>query len=385
MSNEEYITQNREKDIRPLALKKAPEGVDMLWCLQQIEGWQLARKKLPQWAEVSGLWYPLRLSMEQCSSEMTAKYKAEVAVRLLEDREAMTDLTGGFGVDFCYMAPLFSRAVYVEQQEKLCEIVRHNLPLLGITNAEVRQTPDDAKYSLIYIDPARRDDAGRKVYAIEDCTPDVAAMQEDLLERASCVIVKLSPMLDITQALRTLHHVSEVHVVSVGGECKELLFVMRKCDTEAPMYHCVNLGTTDAAFMCDATKQTVITAMLQVGQCLYEPNASIMKAGMQDTLAARYALCKLHPMSNLYVADDVEALPGRTFIIEEICDFSKQSLKKLRQEHPQANITLRNFPSSVDALRKRLKINEGGDTYIFATTLENGAHALIVCKSCKKL
>ena len=380
MCNEEFISLHREEDIRPLALRKAPEGVDMLWCLQQIEGWQLARRKLPRWAAVDGLWWPPRLSMEQCSSELTAEYKAEVAERVVADRDMMTDLTGGFGVDFCHLAPLFRRAEYVERQEVLCDVVRHNLPLLGIGNTEVRMTPSGKDCSLIYIDPARRDDAGRKVYAIEDCTPDVAALQDELLQRAPCVMVKLSPMLDITQALRTLHHVSEVHVVSVGGECKELLFVMMRDADAAPVYHCVNLGTSDEPFVCDGTRQPVATAVPREGQYLYEPNASIMKAGVQDMLAACHGLVKLHPKSNLFVADTRLELPARAFVISEVCDFSKQSLKRLRQEHPQANITLRNFPSTVNDLRRRLKIGEGGDTYIFATTLADGSHALLVCR-----
>lgn len=373
-----------------------PEGVDAIWCLRQIEGYQLARKKLPQWADKEGIWFPPRLSMEQCSSEATARYKAEVAARLCSPitsgATSLIDLTGGFGVDFSYMAPQFGKAIYVEQQEVLCDAARHNFPLLGLGNTEIinAQSGEDFSlsnlhYSLIFLDPARRDDIGRKVFAIEDCTPDITALQDDLLKNADYVMVKLSPMLDITQALRSLHCVREIHVVSVKGECKELLFVMsNEACTEPQSYHCVNLDTQDKPFVTQGSQQTTEYAMPEKDMLLFEPNASIMKAGVQDAFAAHYSLGKLHPMSNLFTKkndiDVPEGIPARAFRITHIYDFSKQSLKQLRNETKQANLTVRNFPSTVADLRKRLKLKEGGSIYIFATTLNNNSHALIECK-----
>ena len=402
MTNEEYILINREKDVRSLALGLVPEGVDLSWCLRQIEGWQLARKKLPRWAETEGLWYPPRLSMEQCSSEATAEYK-KLSPAPTQDEGVLIDLTGGFGVDFSYMARNFRKAIYVEQQKVLCDAARHNFPLLGLDNAEVIEgtaeellTNTDSPffsnhYSLIYLDPARRDDAGRKVFAIEDCTPDLTQIQDTLLEHADCVMVKLSPMLDITQALRSLHCVTDVHVVSVRGECKELLFIMRK-ESNAPgiTYHCVNLETNDEAFVWmkdermkdEGLLHLASTEDIKEGTLLLEPNASILKAGMQDAYAMKNGMKKLHPQSNLFVCNgDVAAeVPARTFRIVAVHDFSKQSLKSLQRNVRQANLTIRNFPSTVADLRKRLKIKEGGNVYLFATTLADGSHALLQCE-----
>lgn len=396
ISNEEYIEQNRDMDVRQLAFQKMPEGVDAKWVLRQIEGYQLALKKLPQWAEVAGLHYPPRLSMEQCSSEATAQYKSTLAKRLSSRCGVLADLTGGFGVDFSYMARPFAKAIYVERQEELCEAARHNFPLLGLTQAEVIACtaeefldtidvidPDNKLCDITFLDPARRDDAGKKTIAISDCTPDLLQLQTKLLSFSRFVIVKLSPMLDITMALRTLHHVSEVHVVSVKGECKELLFVITDKATGRPDYHCVNLGSGESDLILglaeiEKARNMSIASVLQPGQYLFEPNASIMKAAMQDAFAASYGLQKLHPMSNLFLGTaPIASVPARQFIITGISNFSKASLKAFLKDMPQANLTIRNFPSTVTDLRKRLKIKEGGSVYLFATTLSDGSHILI--------
>ena len=396
ISNEEYIEQNRDMDVRQLAFQKMPEGVDAKWVLRQIEGYQLALKKLPQWAEVAGLHYPPRLSMEQCSSEATAQYKSTLAKRLSSRCGVLADLTGGFGVDFSYMARPFAKAIYVERQEELCEAARHNFPLLGLTQAEVIACtaeefldtidvidPDNKLCDITFLDPARRDDAGKKTIAISDCTPDLLQLQTKLLSFSRFVIVKLSPMLDITMALRTLHHVSEVHVVSVKGECKELLFVITDKATGRPDYHCVNLGSGESDLILgleeiEKARNMSTASVPQPGQYLFEPNASIMTAAMQDAFAASYGLQKLHPMSNLFLGTaPIASVPARQFIITGISNFSKASLKAFLKDMPQANLTIRNFPSTVADLRKRLKIKEGGSVYLFATTLSDGSHILI--------
>ena len=227
MDNSEYILAHRTDDVRALALRSADAGVDKSFCLRQIEAWQTARTKLPRWAATDGILFPPRLNMEQCSSQLTAEYKARLVERLLpEERGSLTDLTGGFGVDFSFLAPLFRNAVYVERNSDLCEMAQHNLPLLGAGHARVEcaQAEDfldgAGQQDLIFLDPARRDDAGRKVVALSDCSPDVAALSPALLSRSRVVMVKLSPMLDIGQALLSLHAVREVHTVSVDGECR---------------------------------------------------------------------------------------------------------------------------------------------------------------------
>ena len=408
MTNEEFIQRYREDDVRKLALGKVPEGVDLRWCLQQIEGWQIARKKLPTWAQTEGLYYPVRLSMEQCSSEETAQYKRTIVERLIpqDERLGMVDLTGGLGVDFSFLAPLFQQSTYVEIQPDLCDLARHNMPLLGIksekflnessvTSAERRIknnsshfSPLTSHFTLLFLDPARRDTAGRKTVGIEDCTPNLLDLQDELLAHAQWVMVKLSPMLDITEALRQLHHVCEVHVVSVRGECKELLFVQNVKNSGDVSIHCVNLGADDdemevkSYFDGKVEKVSVdVDVNINVGGFLYEPNASILKAGIQDTLCERYGVMKLHPHSNLFCSDTlIPHFPGRRFRITGMSDFSKEGLKNLIGDLRQANLTVRNFPTTVEKLRRQLHIAEGGDTYLFATTLSNGQHALLRCQ-----
>lgn len=388
MTNSEFILQHRTEDVRKLALRKMPEGLDAAFCLQQIEGWQLARKKIPRWAETDGLLFPPRLSMEQCSSQQTALYKRGVVERLLEGQcQRMMDLTGGFGIDFSYMAPLFREAVYVEQQEQLCQIAQHNFQLLGLQHAEVRNAQSQdvlAAYgepSLIYADPARRDDAGRKVVLLQDCQPDVVALQDELMAHARVVMLKLSPMLDIQQALRQLRYVREVHVVSVDGECKELLLVMYQ--QEAPLrYYCVNITDhVQETVVEEASVRPVISG--QEMAYLYEPNASILKAGVQDALCYIYKVEKLHAFSHLFTSDRlIEDFPGRKFRILGRSDFGKQGLRNLLAGVKQANITVRNFPATVQELRKKLKLADGGSVYLFATTMSDNSHALLRCEKC---
>lgn len=388
MTNSEFILQHRTEDVRKLALKKMPEGLDAAFCLQQIEGWQLARKKIPRWAETDGLLFPPRLSMEQCSSQQTALYKRGVVERLLEGQcQRMMDLTGGFGIDFSYMAPLFREAVYVEQQEQLCQIAQHNFQLLGLQHAEVRNAQSQdvlAAYgepSLIYADPARRDDAGRKVVLLQDCQPDVVALQDELMAHARVVMLKLSPMLDIQQALRQLRCVREVHVVSVDGECKELLLVMYQ--QEAPLrYYCVNITDhVQETVVEEVSVRPVISG--QEMAYLYEPNASILKAGVQDALCNIYKVEKLHAFSHLFTSDRlIEDFPGRKFRILGRSDFGKQGLRNLLAGVKQANITVRNFPATVQELRKKLKLADGGSVYLFATTMSDNSHALLRCEKC---
>ena len=415
--NDAFIMLHREEDVRKLALRKMPEGVDAQWCLQQIEGWQLARRKLPRWAMADRLCFPPRISMEQCSSEQTAHYKRDLVERLLPpaERHAMADMTGGFGIDFSYLAPLFQQAFYVEQQAHLCDIARHNFPLLGLHHAHIINAAFDGDFSifspsssssssslssslssssslsLVFLDPARRDDVGSKVVALEDCTPNVVELLPILKRHCRYVVIKLSPMLDITLALRRLADVSEVHVVSVQGECKELLLVVdcQSDNSALPSYHCVNIKDGDTSQFVVSNEGVKASSAEPYsslsddwqGLYLYEPNASVLKAGVQDALSSRYPVRKLHLQSNLFVSDaSLPDFPGRMFRIVSVGDFSKRSLKAQLQGVSQANLTVRNFPSTVAVLRKQLKLKEGGSDYLFATTLSDGRHALVRCE-----
>ena len=514
----DFICQHQDDVVRQLAFlgSKYPE-VDMPFALDQIRGRKMARVKLPRWASIDGIIYPPHISMEQCSSEQTALYKAELAARLLglspsssengEEKEkesenasnlhlseicefagkgavdsefakneatcekqqilteskenvneikeepyegdfseetGFVDLTGGFGVDFSYIASrLGVKSMYVERQAHLCEAAKENFGRLGLKNAIVKNgdgievlhsfaskkeaaasdalgiTEDQSQsllktnlgLKLIFIDPARRDDAGNKVVSLKDCTPDVTLLQEEMLSKADYVIIKLSPMLDWHRAVSELNCVQEVHIISVNNECKELLLVLsaRNMDdmrassadgesgedeidgaegTDGEVKHAGNLRIyciNDAqSFVCDeldmeSSSVKIAPSTLEEMLYLYEPNASLMKAGCFSVLSERYGARMLSKNSHLFVSrEPIAVFPGRSFRIIVVSSFNKKELKRHLSGITKANIATRNFPLSVAELRKRLKLKDGGETYIFATTLSDESHVLMI-------
>ena len=432
-ATQDFIRQHQDDDVRQLAFlgSKYPE-VDMPFALDQIRGRKMARVKLPRWASIDGIIYPPHISMEQCSSEATALYKAELAERLLNQQKikicefttkdtvapkfaknegtcenqgkvGFADLTGGFGVDFSYIAErLGVRAMYVERQEHLCEKAKENFLRLGLANAEVKNGDGIEvlhtleHLSLIFIDPARRDDAGNKVVSLKDCTPDVTVLQEEMLSKADYVVIKLSPMLDWHRAISELSHVREVHIISVNNECKELLLVlsarnmgdMEASSADGEVKRTVNLRIyciNDAqSFVCDESDMEtssvkIAPSTLDEMQYLYEPNASLMKAGCFGVLSGRYDARMLSKNSHLFVSrEPIAVFPGRSFRIIAVSSFNKKELKRHLSGITKANIATRNFPLSVAELRKRLKLKDGGETYIFATTLSDESHVLVI-------
>lgn len=511
-ATQDFIRQHQDEDVRQLAFlgSKCPE-VNMPFALDQIRGRKMAHVKLPRWASIEGIIYPPHISMEQCSSEQTALYKAELAARLLglsvssfenekecekasnshfskicefaskgavdsefaknEDtckkQQILTeynkcvnkskekpneedfseefefvDLTGGFGVDFSYIASrLGVKSMYVERQAHLCEAAKENFERLGLKNVSVKNgdgievlhsfhskknaasdslgiTEEQSQsllktnigLKLIFIDPARRDDAGNKVVSLKDCTPDVTLLQEEMLSKADYVIIKLSPMLDWHRAVSELSHVREVHIVSVNNECKELLLVLSARNMGMNMVSGTDLGAKhdenlrifcindSQSFVCDETEMAssavkiaspdkivssdrITSPALDEMPYLYEPNASLMKAGCFGVLSERYDAKMLSKNSHLFVSEDpVEAFPGRAFRIVAVSSFNKKELKRQLSGITKANIATRNFPLSVAELRKRLKLKDGGETYIFATTLSDESHVLVICE-----
>ena len=379
----EFIAQHREEDVRTLALQAGRyPTVDMREAVTQIEGWQQAREKLPTWAAVEGIIYPPKISMEQCSSEKTAKYKAKQV-----KGKRFADLTGGFGIDFSYMARNFNEAFYIERNKTLCDIATANFSLLGLEDAKVMNGNSEELFESlphldwIFVDPARRDGDGRKVVALSDCEPNVVEL--DLLSKADMAMIKCSPMLDITMACRQLQHVSSVHIVSVNNECKELLIILDSGNFTGITTHCVNIlkdSTQIFSFTQDDEDTAETSYSSEVGKYLYEPNASVQKAGCPKSLSSHYHLDKLHPNSHLYTSNEhIHNFPGRIFEVVEVLGFSKADIKSV-QSLGKANITVRNFPESVQLLRKRLKLTDGGENYIFATTLNDDSKALILCK-----
>ena len=467
MTTAEFIQEYREKDTRQLALQSARfPDVDMPYALDQIKGWQTARRKLPTWAACDGIVYPPHLSMEQCSSEPTAQYKLNLAMEWscrIESSElrvessegkvnnssseqpatlnsqlstlnfhasSMTDLTGGFGVDFSFISCAFASATYVERNEQLCHMVEHNLPLLGIDNAKV-VCADAVDYlstldmqTMIFLDPARRDQHGAKTVMLADCTPDVVQLLPQLLKKSRFTMLKLSPMLDWHKAVEDLQGtVREVHIVSVGGECKELLLVLSEemesrlkvfcADLEAgggsggssrssgsscsslssepsfprtpssPIAHSSPSAPSNASLFVYApgASRPAPNSKLktQNSKFLHEPNASIMKAGCFDELAAAYGVSPVSRNSHLFLsAEPVDGFPGRSFSIERVTTLNKRELRQALAGIEKANIATRNFPLSVAELRKRLKLKDGGDVYIFATTTAEDEHLLLI-------
>lgn len=398
MTTAEFIREYRERDIRQLALQanRFPD-VDMPYALDQIQGWQIARRKLPKWAACDGVIFPPHLSMEQCSSEPTAQYKLNLAMEWAErvgHASSMTDLTGGFGVDFSFTSCAFAAATYVERNEQLCHIVEHNLPLLGLNNATV-VCADAVEYlstveqqTMLFLDPARRDEHGAKTVMLADCTPDVVQLLPKLLEKSRFTMLKLSPMLDWHKAVDDLQGtVREVHIVSVGGECKELLLVLSTVVESELKVYCADLSTasdTSSLFVyTPGSSAPVVNSKLktQNSKFLHEPNASIMKAGCFDELAAAYGVSPVSRNSHLFLSDEpVEDFPGRSFVVERVTTMNKSELRKALAGIEKANIATRNFPLTVAELRKRLKIKDGGDVYIFATTTAEGEHLLLISR-----
>lgn len=402
MTTRDFILAHRGDDIRSLALTHGKDpDVDLPYALEQIAGWQTAVRKLPSWAACEGLIYPPRLSMEQCSSEPTARYKADLMARLTEgiardyrEEISLTDLTGGFGVDFSFMARGAGRAVYVERNAGLCDIARHNMPLLGLSHAQI-VCADAADYlqfmphsTFIFIDPARRDANGGKTVAIADCTPDVSALCHTLTVKADVVMVKLSPMLDWHKAVDDLHGlVSEIHIVSTDGECKEMLLILRTPPSglthDRPRLYCsVCTAHGHETLDCSDYRDTplAIHARPASAAYLYEPNPSIMKAGCFAVITRRFDVKAVGVNSHLFLSDaPIADFPGRKFRILAVTTMNKKQLRTALQGIDRANIAVRNFPITAADLRRKLRLKDGGPTYIFATTAGND-HLLFVCE-----
>ena len=352
-----------------------------IFIARQTEGRKIIANKLPSWAENMSILFPVKISLEQCSSEATAIYKAG-----LVRGESLVDLTGGFGVDCSFLSRNFTSVDYVEQNEELCQIAEHNFAALGlnirVNNAEsVSFLEDMPSVDCIYIDPARRDVKGKKTADLSLCSPNLLEIRDTLLEKCNTLLIKLSPMFDISSALEVFPECKQVHVVSVKNECKELLLLVNKGIKKGIEIICVDLTPHSSLltpnFIAEQSEEPVqnVTYSAPKGY-LYEPNASIMKAGLFKTVANKYNVQKLHPSTHLYTSEElVPNFPGRSFEIKRVTKVQKKEI----QDIEKANLSTRNFPGNVADLRKKLKLKDGGDTYIFACTLNDNSKVLIIC------
>ena len=380
MEKTDIIRQHLNDDVYALSAKDGWYGdSDKKWLLQQIQSRQKAKSKLPSWYGNFDLLFPPPVSVEQASSELTASYKAALVAG-----GTLVDATGGMGVDSSFFARRFQKVVYMEMQPNLVELARHNFGVLGLTNVEVQKNPDGSIDNLpdgdcVFLDPSRRD-AGRRVFLLEECTPDLLDWWPQLRQKFGTILVKLSPMYDITSAVRALAGIAEIHVVAVAGEVKELLLLAKRENTEPLSVTCADLArdgaVRKATFPYDLRNRSIGCAA-EVSRYLYEPAAPLMKAELVNAEAARCGLEKLHPHSHLYTAPVlVPDFFGRTFEVEAAFGMGKADLKAGLQGVTNADITVRNFPLREAELRKRLRLGAGGETTLFATTLGK-KHVLI--------
>jgi len=387
----EFISTHLNADVHQLALQAGRfPMVDMALAIRQINGMQKIKNKVPLFYTTDGILYPAQLSLEQSSSQSTATYKSSLC-----EGNILTDLTGGFGIDCCFMSAHFKQVSYIERQTELCELASHNFKVLGKNHIEIFNQnteaflPEMQTVDWIYIDPARRGTSGKKVVLLSDCEPDVSALSPLLLEKAANVMIKLSPMMDISTALRDLPQTTEVHIVAVENECKEVLLILGKNNDKALQVSTINFGKNgqQQVFKFNAHEESSSISKLnsELGKYLYEPNAAVMKSGGFKLIGNHFCLDKLHDNTHLYTGNKLLLeFPGRIFNVKKVWENSKLSLKQLSTEQPKANISTRNYPISVDELRKKLKIKEGGETYLFACTLANEEKVIIECEKGKQ-
>lgn len=394
-STQEFIQQHINDDVLQLGLQKTKyPDVDYPLAIRQISGRQKFKKKVPQFYYHPDILFPVQLSVEQASSEITAKYKSE-----LVSGRTFVDLTGGFGVDFFFLSNKFENGIYVERDKQLCELAIHNFKALGINGFEVcHQKAEDyipimPEVDLIYLDPHRRNDSGKKTVCISDCEPDVSILIKILLSKSSEIMIKLSPMLDIRQAINDIPQTSEIHVLAVENECKEILLILKKQIQKEEMVvekneiiiktlnFLKNGSRQQFDFQIDEEVVNETSFTSSPLQYLYEPNAAIMKSGAFKSIGARFGLKKFHPNTHLYTDNTIKAdFPGRIFFVQHIAGNTKEDFKLLKQRSPKANISVRNYPLSVEEYKKKSGIKDGGDDYIFAFKTNNGNLINVVAK-----
>ena len=395
----DFIESHLKDDVRQLALQKFPDDVDKALVLNQIEARQLLSKKVPSWASNPDLLFPRHLSIEQCSSELTAKYKASI----IEGGDTFVDLTGGLGVDSYFLSEKFKTSYYVENQKELCDLAKHNFGVLGRKITVVNDNSEsflskNKGFDLIFIDPARRDVYNRKMVSLHDCSPDVIDLQNILLKNAKNVLIKASPMLDISLITNELQNISEIHIVSVRNECKEVLIKIELGFDGEIKYFCVNLqndtvistavkrsGEISFEFSESSENSAVSTFAPTIKRYLYEPNASLMKSGAFKLISQRFAIEKLHVNSHLYTSDNlISDFPGRIFEVVGFAPFNKKVRKELLNDITEASVATRNFPLSANELRKSLNLKESDKNYVFGTTLIGEKKVVILAKKYKE-
>lgn len=382
--NQYFINENLETDISSLLLKNVLfEGVGIKELVQQIESKKKCRKKLPTWYKTKNIYYPDKVNIEQTSSENTAWYKSS-----LIHGKSIVDVTGGFGVDSLFFSKKFDHVYYCEIDKNLTEIVKHNFKVLKIENISFFSQDgidflknSSQKFDWIYIDPSRRHDQKGKVFILKDCVPDIIENLNLFFTHSDNVLIKTSPLLDLTVGINELKYVKQIHIVSVENEVKELLWILENNYVGEIDIKTINIrekGNETFEFKLPEESEA-IASFSTPKTYLYEPNSAILKAGAFSTTSVKFKIDKLHKHSHLYTSNHLINFPGRSFKIEKILPYSKKALNQAGIE--KANITIRNFPGTVTQIRKKFMIKDGGEIYLFFTTDINGKKVIFCTKT----
>ncbi len=383
---QEFIEKNIGIAISKLALQKNPfPNVDWISILNQIEAKTRAKDKLPNWFNTKDIIYPSKISIEQTSSEKTASYKASII-----SGENLIDLTGGFGVDDYYFAKKIKSVVHCEINPELSNLVKHNFELLNATNIScyagdslITLKTLNTKWDWIYIDPSRRNEAKGKVFMLKDCLPNVPENLDFYFNHSNAILIKTAPLLDISAGLLELQNVKTIHIVALENEVKELLWELHKGYSGSININTINiLKDKKETFNFSLNDQTKVPVFSLPQKYLYEPNSAVMKSGGFDEVSSFYNLNKLHKHSHLYTSDNLISFPGRVFEIQNTVPYSKTEIK-MHLENTKANITTRNFHDSVESIRKKWKIKDGGNVYCFFTTDDNNNKIVLICTKIK--
>lgn len=386
-NTQQFILSHAEDDPLELSLQSHRyPGVDMAIAVRQIASRQRIRTKLPEFYKEENLMYPVQLSLEQCSSEQTAKHKAKMV-----KGEKFVDLTGGFGVDFYYMAQNFEQSIYVEKQEELCRLADHNFRVLNLREFQVlNQTANQFIASmpfvdLIFIDPHRRDTSGRKTIQIRDCEPDLSQILPYLMTKTRTLMVKLSPMLDLHKAIVDLPGIYQIDIVAVENECKELIFLISSVKSDRKLkIRCFNYLKNNVIQQFEAhslTDSLNVNYSINPLGFLYEPNVAVLKSGAFNTIANDFKLHKFNPNTHLYTsAEKISDFPGRVFKVTETLALNNQVYKYIQQKYIRANISVRNFTMSVEELRRKTKLLDGGEWYLFAYKNADNKSLISICE-----
>jgi 16S rRNA G966 N2-methylase RsmD len=378
---QQFISDNLHEDVSKLLFRGSPfETISIQELVTQIVSKKKCEKKLQNWYQTEYIYYPPKVHIEQTSSEITAAYKSS-----LVSGHSIIDITGGFGVDCYYFSKKLKKVTHCELDTNLSTIVKNNYQQLKIDN--IHSVSGDgidflksyeSKFDWIYIDPSRRDAINQKVFLLKDCLPNVPENLELLFSKSNQILIKNSPILDISKTIKELRFVKEIHIVAIHNEVKELLFILEKDYEKTIHIKTINYTKKNTQIFDFQYLKNNSSNYTEPKKYIYEPKSAILKSGGFHEVSAQLNLEKLHQHSHLYTSEKHVEFPGRTFLVKDTCSYNKKEIKKILKDN-KANITTRNFPETVAQIRKKTKIKDGGSNYLFFTTVNNNKHIVLIC------